>query len=348
MNLFIFFFVAIIASCSFYPVALTSTKSYDWLAGHKIYEYGQRRNDESERILYSNWDGKDQTKKDALLFLQGSGCKSILRKRKNNSGVSVSVLNEFIKLSPDNYWYFAFEKRGVSPFDLGTGKGNTDKCSDEYNKFISWENRIQDTLEVLKLIEKLKVVNSKRIVLVGYSEGTDVVIGVLNQSTIPTHAGYFVGGGTTQMFDLLVLARKYYFKEISDSIEKEKKIEEYLATFEEIMKNPNVTTKFFLGHSYQRWASFFKNEPDKLFLKVDIPVFLAHGTEDESVPIESIDYLQTQMILNNKKNITFRRYPGLNHALAACRQDDLNCMDIDEKYKHTEIFGEFLKWIEKR
>ncbi len=113
--------------------------------------------------------------------------------------------------------------------------------------------------------------------------------------------------------------------------------------YQDIMKNPDATDKFFQGHAYKRCASFFKNEPDKLFLKVDIPVFVAHGTSDQSVPIESIDYLQSQLILNSKTNVTIKRYAGLDHSF--CDLIDPKCPDTS--YHQPEVMNDFLKWLEK-
>ncbi len=337
-------YLLILLSLIFSGVAFSVSpiNSYDLFGAGKIYEYHQERSDRSERLIYSTWDGKDQNKKYILLYLQGSGCESLIRKKKNK--IYSGNLDELISVFSKDYWVFAFEKRGVAPF---SGYNDKEKCSEEYNRYITWEYRTKETEDVLEFVRKLKVVNTKRVVVLGYSEGTDVVLGTILSSKIPTHAGYFVGGGTTQMFDLIVLARKFYFKDISDPAKKERKIEEYFSIYEDIINNPESTDKYFMGHSYQRWASFFKNEPDKLFLKVDIPVFLAHGTRDESSPIESVDFLQTQMILHNKKNITFRKYPGLNHYLADCDQTDKKCMKDKKKFKRAGVFKEFLKWLEE-
>ncbi len=45
----------------------------------------------------------------------------------------------------------------------------------------------------------------------------------------------------------------------------------------------------------------------------DFPIYVAHGTEDESVPIESSIEVEKVFLKLEKKNLTFKRYEGLNH-----------------------------------
>ena len=319
--------------------------SYETVGNEKIYQYEQKRDDGSVRTVYSTWDGKDKTLKGSILHFQGSGCKSAISKNKNLP-VRMQAATYFIEKAKKDYWIFGFEKRGVKPFDTVVKKSNTESCSKEYHDFETWDYRVEEAVAVLKYIKSLEVVKSDKIVIIGFSEGTDIVIGSLVKSNIPTHAGYFAGGGTTQMFDLIILGRKYWYKNILDVAEKEKKIEEMYAAYQDIMKNPTATDKFFQGHPYKRWSSFFKNEPDKLFLNVDVPVFLAHGTNDESVPIESIDYLQSQFILHGKNNITIRRYAGLDHAFSICDPNDPKCQP-ETGFKQPEVIDDFLKWLRK-
>ena len=48
-------------------------------------------------------------------------------------------------------------------------------------------------------------------------------------------------------------------------------------------------------------------------VKLDIPVFLAHGTDDDSSPIESADAIADEFATRGKENLTYRRL-DTNHS----------------------------------
>ena len=50
-------------------------------------------------------------------------------------------------------------------------------------------------------------------------------------------------------------------------------------------------------------------------LKIDKPIFVAMGTADKSVPIESIYLIPVEFIRKGKDNLTFNTYPNLSHNL---------------------------------
>src|SRR5690606_17832200 len=67
----------------------------------------------------------------------------------------------------------------------------------------------------------------------------------------------------------------------------------------------------------------------------DFPIWVAHGTEDDAVPIESSIEVEKLFQRNEKKNLLFKRYPGLNHKW------------IDEKgnKKIGEVMKDLDQWL---
>jgi acetyl esterase/lipase len=43
-------------------------------------------------------------------------------------------------------------------------------------------------------------------------------------------------------------------------------------------------------------------------------LFIAHGSDDVSVPIESFDFLVAELLRRGRKDVTTRRYPGRDHS----------------------------------
>ena len=92
-------------------------------------------------------------------------------------------------------------------------------------------------------------------------------------------------------------------------------ISELEQTYREIMANPQEIKKFFKGHSYKRWASYFSHPPMESLLRSHAKLFIAHGTLDNSIPIESADLLSTELIRMKRADVIMRRLPGYDHGL---------------------------------
>jgi dipeptidyl aminopeptidase/acylaminoacyl peptidase len=56
-----------------------------------------------------------------------------------------------------------------------------------------------------------------------------------------------------------------------------------------IQADPTSTEKFAWGHPYRRWSSFLATSTQEELLKSRAKIFMAAGTEDASVPINSFD-----------------------------------------------------------
>ena len=80
-----------------------------------------------------------------------------------------------------------------------------------------------------------------------------------------------------------------------------------------IFADPMSATKFFQGHAYRRWSTFFRHPPAGNLLKTRARLYVAHGSEDQSGPIESFDYLVVELIRAGRENVTARRFPNCDH-----------------------------------
>lgn len=71
-----------------------------------------------------------------------------------------------------------------------------------------------------------------------------------------------------------------------------------------------------MGHAYRRWASFCSHPPVEALLRTKARLFLAHGSADDSVPIEAFDLLCAELIRAGRTDVDIRRYAGRGHSLA--------------------------------
>jgi pimeloyl-ACP methyl ester carboxylesterase len=66
----------------------------------------------------------------------------------------------------------------------------------------------------------------------------------------------------------------------------------------------------------QWFKQHFKLEPNKSrLLRVDVPIYVFHGTEDANVPVESVYDLQARFKACNKPNLTIHVFEKHNHDL---------------------------------
>jgi hypothetical protein len=69
-----------------------------------------------------------------------------------------------------------------------------------------------------------------------------------------------------------------------------------------------------MGQAYKRWASFATTGAANSLVRTDASTFLAHGSADRSVPIESFDYLVVRLLCADKPDVTVRRFADRDHS----------------------------------
>ena len=170
-----------------------------------------------------------------------------------------------------------------------------------------------------------------------YLEGADVAAAVTAQDDRVTHVAYLSGGGAAQFFDFFVQTRKRLAKEGASPEEVETQIAGLEEQIREILADPESETKMFAGHAYKRWSTFATVAAADNLAAGKAKLFLAHGVEDESVPIESFDQLVVDLLRKGRQNVTVRRYPGCDHSYIRVGEEPSN--DPFQK-----VIGEVIAW----
>ena len=287
-------------------------------------EYGLKHYSLNDTLLgninfYVTYDGIE-IQKPLLILLDGSGhlpLYSFIKKDDGTSEIIGSVPFRYNKLSKD-YHLVLISKPGT-PF-LDSLNVNTHESfveqyqpSKEYNKKLSLDWRVNSTSKVIDfLISELKV-DKNNIIAIGYSEGGQVVPKLALKNNNITKIVNIVGGGLNQFYDFVSAERLKARKGIISADSAQNKIDSLNLKFKEIYKNPDATDKFWLGHTYKRWASFCKNIPLEDMLKLDIPILLVSGGYDENSPITGIDYVELEFLRQGKENLTYKVYPNCDH-----------------------------------
>lgn len=220
-----------------------------------------------------------------VLYLDGSDCRSVTN--------VVAYARPILELGMA---IVLPEKRGVHVDDDGA------RCSQE---FLQTNDRAQRIASTVTVVEHLRPRLSRwdgRIVVLGASEGGALAPAVA--LALPTTVAVIslAGGGKSQFHELL---------ELASSDEERNAI---WAKREEILGDP-TPNKTWLGPSntYKRWASWLDAAPLDDFLRVKVPIYVAHGHRDTSVPVASATEIQTEFRRVGKGNLDLRLYPSLDH-----------------------------------
>ena len=175
----------------------------------------------------------------------------------------------------------------------------------ERNGGITLEHRVSDVLTQIKWLREQSWVES--IHLVGVSEGADVAAGVAASEGSSVDSLMLIGGaGPTQFFDSAASARRESdIKGVRDTF---RDLDQFLSLA------PPASYK---GYSSERWQSFaIDNSPLDLLSKSTIPLFIAHGDQDENVPIVSADLAAIELMRTQpQRAIYYLSVVGGDHML---------------------------------
>ncbi len=272
-------------------------------------------------------------KKPLFLYLQGSGAEPIFQKSEKG------VLNQLF-IGPqevgDEYVYVVIDKPAV-PF-VSNSEFETPQ---QYHDLLTRLYRAEAASRVIEDLIKRKIVDTRKIVVAGHSEGARVVPLVARLNRRVTHIGIFAGGGLTQMFNFVVNVRKDVRSGEMTAEEGETEINKLYEQFRAIYAEPNSSTKKWLGHSYKRWTSFFEPPLDEL-LKLKIPIYLSANTEDVNGSVESADIIALEFLRRGKTNLTYKVNWNCDHYYM-CKQTTDGQMKTFSR--REQAIGDFISWL---
>gem|GEM_PF-1684972 len=146
------------------------------------------------------------------------------------------------------------------------------------------------------------------VILVGGSEGGAVAGAIAAREPRVTHLVLVSTGGWTQAREIGFLVDRDGTAVGLESID------EMRERFQDIKSNPESRT-LWAGQPYLRWSSFLWYDPLTDLRSLRIPVFVAHGVEDRSVPVQSARAIRDALDADSNPNITYIEFDGLDHSL---------------------------------
>lgn len=166
-------------------------------------------------------------------------------------------------------------------------------CSDR-NGGLTLEQRVADVRVQLEWLRRQEWVASVH--LVGVSEGGDVVAGVAASDAALADSLMLIGGaGPSQFVDFATLARGR--GDVGGVREAFDDLDRFLSA---------SAPAQYKGYDARRWQSFaIDHTALDLLARSTVPLFIAHGDRDESVPVASADLVAVELMRTQPRRAIF-------------------------------------------
>lgn len=222
-----------------------------------------------------------------VVYVQGSGCQSCFVKQGETvvPGGGHIVVND---VAVDKARALIVEKPGVKYLD-DPKEGGARGASKEFLQEHTLDRWAEAVEAAIKAAQKLPDIDASRLLVIGHSEG-GLVAARVAKDLRASHVAVMAGGGPSQLFDILSLARKGMFFN-DDGSTPESREAYVLAQWKNIQADPMSTEKFFFGHPYRRWSTFLASSPIAELSDYKGKVFIAQGAEDSGVDPKSAEAL---------------------------------------------------------
>lgn len=248
------------------------------------------------------------TNRKLLIWLGGSGYKSILGIKKGGTWLTAGEGWMISRFGPKGYDFLIPEKPNVLPGQDGSRSQPVLQASTVETRASSYAAAIR---------EFLKTQGFSKVFLVGASEGGDLIPKVyhLIKKEVPVHGlGIISSGAMPQGEQFRILEQRR--AAIKDP-EYLKGLQEIIRVENSLSEHQDNTSDFIFGHPLRRWASFLSYDPLPELLEVGIPIFLYHGREDTATPVEASQRVAQAFQFQGKTNLTYVEVPGGHSAIAS-------------------------------
>lgn len=272
-----------------------------------------------EITFYLSESRANQDARPLVVYVQGSGCASLFARR-NNRVVPTSGHITVQQVTEGKARVLIVEKPGVKFLEDPQAGCTT---ASEFNREHTLDRWAEAVEAAIRAAHKLPQVRKDKTLVIGHSEGGLVASRVARDlPAVVTHVASLAGGGVTQLFDLLTLARKgSFFRQIS--ADPEARVKYVLEQWQAIQAEPLSAEKFFFGFAYRRWSSFLASSPLEELSQARSKIYLAQGVDDDAVDVASSDALFAQLQAHGKQ-LVYDRVEGADHSFNIKGKQEIN------------------------
>jgi pimeloyl-ACP methyl ester carboxylesterase len=273
-------------------------------------------------------------KRPVALFIAGSGCQSLFKKR--GEQITGGYQNLLFAESKGRVRVLVVEKPGVKFLDAPAAPGTAKGASEEFLKEHTLPRWAAANAAALRAAWTLPGIDPTQTLVLGHSEGGIVAARVAAELPQVTHVASLAAGGPTQLFDLAeVRSRAQPDDKPGDA---ERRVREVYEEWSRIQKDPDSMSKFWLGHPYRRWSSFLKHSVTEELLRTKAKVYLAQGTADATIPVKAHDVLVAELRARGR-DVTAERIEGADHGFRTAETPEGSPAGMQA------LLGRLLEWF---
>lgn len=211
---------------------------------------------------------------------------------------------------------------------------NFNSHREEFFKADFLENYTHRAKKVLKFLRKQKWIDKSELVVFGHSQGAKVALDIASKNKSVSKLGLF-GYNPTGRIDQLIRQARKDAEHGKITWKKADSIAQNNLDFYKRVQDEELLEQ---RPQYIPWNSFSKPTINKL-LGIDIPIYIAYGSED--IIADFCDILPFYFVEKQKNNLTLKRYPNLEHNFFEVENGKTN----REKGHWKEVVSEFLIWV---
>lgn len=224
------------------------------------------------------------------------------------------------KIFRDMAWGLASKGIAVLRYDKRTFKHARELTVDLVEKLTVKEEVIDDALLAIQLMRQMEEIDPKRVFLLGHSLGATVAprIGKQDQSL----AGLIIMAGITRTLEDTILDQYTYLYGLAGTMTDAQKEElQALKVKVDRLKDPELSDDISpqdlpLGIPVAYWKDLKDNNPLDAAKTLTMPILILQGERDYQV-LQTKDFEGWKKALNNRENVAFKIFKGLNHLFIA-------------------------------
>jgi dienelactone hydrolase len=232
------------------------------------------------------------------------------------------------------------EKPGIEFLEEHPERGVATQGSPEFRREHTLERWAEAVSAALRAARQLPLADPGRCLVIGHSEGGVIAARVAAENPFVTHVASLAGGGPPLLFDFLESARAGRLDLYKDlPSDPERQVARLLADVADIQSDPDNPDKFWGGHPYRKWSTFWSSSPLEELLKTKARIFIAQGTADKSGrTVAGFDVLFATLLAHGRP-VTARLIEGADHGFGVA--------DHPERDGWKEMFEEIRDWFFK-
>ena len=213
------------------------------------------------------------------------------------------------------------------------------------------EETIDDAIMAANLLKNDSRIDTSKVFIIGHSMG-----GML-APRIDAEGGNFRGlilmaGSPLPMEKIMLIQLEEQLAEMKGLTKKiiSKQLDKFTVLFEglyELTDEAAKATKIGNGVTLYYFKEMGQPTVEDYLNKTDKPMLIMQGEKDFQVRADR-DYAAYQKILVGRSNVTFKLYPGLNHAFVPATYEDISMAKKEysiEKHIGDDVISDIANWI---